>query len=257
MPTSLSFDEHLAALDRASDRLVERAEAAGLDAPVPTCPTWTVAHLLAHQAMVHRWATANVCGEDPDGVPTQTAIREEVAHLPTYFREGAATLHAVLRAAPPDLEAMRFLNDAPPPRQFWARRQAHETTMHMVDAESAARGRFPTTAEVAIDPPLAADGLDELLRGFFSRGKSKLFDGAELTMVVAPSDVHRRWVAHVAERLTVEPGDGDTAGSPDVMLTGTAAGLYLALWNRGDDVEVTGQRDLVDRWHATQRVTWS
>ena len=40
MPTSLTFDDHLTALDAAGSRLVELAEKAGLDAPVPTCPAW-------------------------------------------------------------------------------------------------------------------------------------------------------------------------------------------------------------------------
>jgi uncharacterized protein (TIGR03083 family) len=257
VPTSLSFDEHLAALARAGDRLVDRAEVAGMEAAVPTCPRWTVADLVAHQSMVHRWATANVRGDDPTAVPSETTIRDEVADLPAYYREGCAALQAALRGAAPDLEAMTFLKDAPPPRQFWARRQAHETTMHMVDAESAVAQRRPTTAEADIEPALAADGIDELLRGFFTRGRSKLFDGAELTMVVVPTDVDRRWVVRVAERLTVEPGDGDLGATADVTLAGTAAGLYLALWNRGDDIDVTGQRDVVERWHATQRVGWS
>jgi uncharacterized protein (TIGR03083 family) len=255
--SSLSFDDHLAVLSRSGDRLIELAEAAGMDAPVPTCPEWSVAELVAHQAMVHRWATAHVRGADPDAVPIQTAIRNQVGDLPAYYRDGREALSTALRAAPPDLQALRFLNDAPPPRDFWARRQAHETTIHMIDAHAAALGRNPTAAEADIDRALAADGIDELVRGFFTRGRSKLYDGTAMTIVISPRDVARRWVVHVDERLTVEPGDGSTAGDGDATLVGTAAALYLALWNRGDDLDITGQRDVVDRWHATQHVRWS
>ena len=52
------------------------SRAAGADAPVPTCPGWTVRDLLAHQGMVHRWATAVVRGDDPAGVD-DTAIEAE------------------------------------------------------------------------------------------------------------------------------------------------------------------------------------
>ena len=45
--------------------------------------------------------------------------------------------------APDDVEALVFLNDAPAPREFWARRQCHETTMHAVDALAASLGRPP------------------------------------------------------------------------------------------------------------------
>ena len=62
-------------------------------------------------------------------------------------------------------------------REFWARRQAHETTIHMVDAQAALLGHAPTSGEAALEVSLATDGLDELLRGFFTRGKSKLYDG--------------------------------------------------------------------------------
>jgi uncharacterized protein (TIGR03083 family) len=256
VPRSLAFDEYLAALETSGSRLVALAVDAGMEAPVPTCPGWTADALLAHQAMVHRWAAAHVRGDDASRVPNATAIRASAADLPGYYREGHAGLLSALRAAPPDLVAMTFLNDAPPPRDFWARRQAHETTIHMVDALGAALGRRPTADEADIDTSLAADGVDELLRGFFTRGHSKLYDGAEYTLAVAPRDIERRWIVHVAPRLTVEPGDGEDAGPVAATIRGTAVELYLTLWNRGDGAEVEGRPDVLDRWAVTQRVTW-
>jgi uncharacterized protein (TIGR03083 family) len=255
--TSLTFDEHVAALEAAGTRLVALAVDAGLDAPVPTCPAWTADALLAHQAMVHRWAAAQVRGDDPAGVPDETTIRTTVTDLPGYYREGHAGLLDALRGAPADLVAMTFLLDAPPPRDFWARRQAHETTIHMVDALAATLGRLPTAAETGVDASLAADGIDELLRGFFTRGRSKLYDGAEYTFAVAPRDVDRRWLVHVAPRLQVEPGAAANGEGVDAMLTGTAAQLYLVLWNRGDEAELAGRPDVLEQWSATQRITWS
>jgi hypothetical protein len=154
---------------------------------------------------------------------------------------------------------MTFLKDAPAPRDFWARRQAHETTIHMVDALAAKLGRAPTAVESGIERGLAVDGIDELVRGFFTRGRSKLYDGEEYTLAVAPSDASRRWVLRVAERLTVDPGDGsDDGAAPAATITGSAVDLYLALWNRGGEVAVAGGRsDALDRWRSTQRVTWS
>jgi uncharacterized protein (TIGR03083 family) len=254
---AVTFEQHLAALDAAGQRMGDLAVDAGMAAPVPTCPAWTVDQLLAHQTMVHRWATAHVRGESPEALPNQTQIRANVADLPAYFREGHRLLLAALRAAPPDLEAMTFLNDPPPPRDFWARRQAHETTMHMVDALGAALGRVPTTDEADVGPSLAEDGIDELLVGFFTRGKSKLFDGTEYDVLVAPTDGDRRWLLHVGPRLAVEVLDGGDAPAVPVVITGTASATYLALWNRGDDIEVDGPGDLLARWRATQRIGWS
>ena len=104
---------------------------------------------------------------------------------------------------------------------------------------------------------MAVDGIDELLRGFFTRGRSKLYDGTAYRFAVEPRDADRRWIVDVAERLTVEPGDPPAAGDVAATITGTAAELYLALWNRGADVVVTGRSDVLEQWAATQRVRWS
>lgn len=267
MPTTLELEEHLVALTAAAERLGELAATAGLSAAVPTCPAWDVRALVAHQAMVHRWATAHVRGDDREGVPNQTEIRASVQDLPPYYADGHRALVAALREAPDDLVALRFLNDAPPPRQFWARRQTHETTIHMVDALAAVLGRVPTAAETSIDHAVAEDGIDELLRGFFTRGASKLFDGTEMTVLVAPTDTTRSWLLHVAERLTVDPDvDGDDGGDggkhrpadgADVVLRGTTVATYVGLWNRGDELEQIGGNDTLERWRRHQRVTWS
>jgi len=255
MPTSLTFEQHLDALDRSGARLLAASEAAGLDVPVPTCPAWTVSDLLAHQTMVHRWAAAHVRGDDPDAMPNETQIREGVPDLPAFYSEGLALLLAALRAAPADLVAMTFLKDAPAPREFWARRQAHETTIHGVDALAASLGRPPTVVEADVDTALAVDGIDEVLRGFFTRGRCKMtVDGeAEWSFAVAPTDADQRWTVRVGEKLTVDEVPGEAPST----LSGTAAALYLALWNRGDEAEANGPIDVLKRWHAAQRIGWT
>jgi uncharacterized protein (TIGR03083 family) len=256
MPTSLTFAEHVAVIESSGRRLGDFAAQAGSEAAVPTCPDWTVDDLVAHQAMVHRWATAHVRGDDPDAVGDEAEILASTDDLIGYYCDGLISLVAALRAAAADIEAMTFLKDAPAPREFWARRQAHETTIHMVDALAAALGRMPSADEVGLDPAVAVDGIDELLRGFFTRGRSKLYDGSEYTIAVAPADVPRRWVVNVAERLTVDPDDPHRVAT-DATLSGTAGALYLALWNRGNEVRATGPDDVLERWRATQRVTWN
>jgi uncharacterized protein (TIGR03083 family) len=234
--------------------MISTVERAGFDAEVVTCPTWDGRALIAHQAMVHRWATANLRGEDTSALPNQTEIRESVEDLGAFFREGLDALGAALRDARDDVQALVFLNDAPPPKMFWARRQAHENTIHMIDALSAEAGRVPTAPEAAIDPDVALDGIDELLCGFFTRGRSKIFDGTEYDVDVVPTDSDRRWTVHVAEHMTAI---ADAAGDEAVRIAGAADAIYLALWNRGDEVEVTGDDRLLDRWRAAQRVRWS
>ena len=254
MSASLAFEQYLDLVSASATRMITCVESAGFDAEVVTCPSWDGRALIAHQTMVHRWAAANIRGEDASAVPNQTEIRESVEDLGSYFREGLDGLVAALRDAPDDLQAMVFLNDAPPPKQFWARRQAHETTIHMVDAVSATLGRAPKAAEAGIEVDVALDGIDELLCGFFTRGKAKIFDGVEYDIDVVPVDADRRWSVHVAERMTAV---AVSAGDAHVRISGPADAIYLALWNRGDEVEVAGDDGLLDRWRAAQRVRWS
>ncbi|MGC0381054.1 uncharacterized protein (TIGR03083 family) [Streptomyces sp. SAI-129] len=86
--------------------------------------------------------------------------------LLTWFREGHGRLVDTLAGAAPDVRCWHFL-PAPSPLAFWARRQAHETAVHRIDAESA-RGGEPTG--VGVD--FAVDGVDELLCAFHAREKS-------------------------------------------------------------------------------------
>ena len=253
----LTFEYLLTALKTSGERLVELAGEAGMATRVPSCPAWDVRALVAHQAMVHRWATAHVRGLDPATVPNQTVIRTEVPDLFGYYRAGLVALADALDDAPADLVTITFLRDAPPPREFWARRQAHETTIHMVDALAATLQRLPTTTGAAIERALAADGIDELLCGFYTRGKCKLYTGTPATVLVAPDDIReRRWLLHVDELLTVERlTDTADIGTDIQSITGSAAGIYLGLWNRGDDFVAT-ETDLRQRWRLNQRVTW-
>ncbi len=257
MPTSLPLERHLTVLDVAGATLADRA-AGALDAPVPTCPAWDGAKLVAHQTMVHRWAAGNLTGEP--FARQQTQIHDEEPDVVGYYRDGLAHLLATLRGVPDDVKAMVFLKDAPPPRRFWARRQAHETTIHGVDALAASLGRVPTADECAdvlpIDADLAVDGIDELVGGFLPRGRPKIGADAPFVVVVDPTDRDVAWTLRVApDRLVTELGAG--GGDDAVTLSGTAVALYLGLWNRGDEFASAGPGDVLDRWRRLQRVTWS
>src|SRR5262252_5184863 len=77
MPTRLTLDDHLTALRHSGKALREAAAAAGLEAKVPTCPSWTVSALVSHQGMVHRWAAANLRRErDHDAKASLAAAAE-------------------------------------------------------------------------------------------------------------------------------------------------------------------------------------
>ena len=133
MPTRLTLDEHLTALRHSGKALSASAAAAGLAARVPTCPSWTVSKLLSHQGMVHRWAAANLRRERDHDTEASLAAAADAPDLLEWYSAGLDELLDTIAATADDADAYVFLNDAPPPRRFWARRQAHETTIHAVD----------------------------------------------------------------------------------------------------------------------------
>jgi uncharacterized protein (TIGR03083 family) len=255
VPTHLPIEEHVAALRRAGAALRAAAGRAGRDATVPTCPGWTVAALVTHQGMVHRWAAAQLRGEKDHDTLASTAEAAGSADLLAWFDAGLAALVRTIEATPEDAKAMVFLNDAPPARRFWARRQAHETTIHAADAVSAALGRWPTAAEVDVAPHVAADGIDELLSGFITRGQGKLHADEPYTVLVHARDVGRMWTVRIGTGPIVTTPVAE--GTGDVTFAGTAAQLYLSLWNRADEFAVEGRTDVVDAWRKAVRVRWS
>ena len=101
MPTCLSADRQLEVLAAAGDQLAARAERAGVEAPVPTCPEWTVEQLVAHQGTVHRWAAAKLLGEDVSILPSQQQSLAEqpdiVALVPGDARRAARGVRRALR----------------------------------------------------------------------------------------------------------------------------------------------------------------
>lgn len=261
MPSTLTLDEHLTALRTSGTALRYAAAKAGLDAKVPTCPAWDVTKLVTHQGMVHRWAAANLRQDDDHQTAASVAAAAAAPDLLAWYSAGLDELIAAVTAAAADVQATVFLKDAPAPRLFWARRQAHETTIHSVDALAATLGRWPAAADVSIDPALAADGIDELLTGFITRGQGKLHAGKPCTLLVRADDTGQAWTVRISDGpiVTTPGGSGSPGGTgtPDAVFAGSAVQLYLSLWNRADEISVTGRSDLVAQWRSAVRVRWS
>lgn len=256
-PDAPAFDDHVALIRAAAETLVNVFGSAGPQAPVPTCPQWYTRDLIVHLGIIHRWAAANLRNE-PDAAE---AIEENHvlatvpdADLAEWSRAGVMDLTTTLATVSPDVDVMVFLNDAGRPRDFWARRQAHETTIHAVDGLAAKLGRMPTAIEAGIDTATATDGIDELLSGFFTRGRSDLGQQRPVTVSVTPDDVATGWTLRAGtDGTSVARSSGPEA---DVRFSGTAAQLYLGLWNRGDEITAHGDPALLERWHTVQQVRW-
>lgn len=245
----MEINEFVKTVAREGELLADAAERAGTDALVPTCPAWRVADLLQHTGSVHRWAASYVAEARVEPVAFPDAPELTGAELLAWFREGHEALVRTLTEAPADVQCWTFLPTAPPsPLAFWARRQAHETAVHRMDAEAAAGAAFS-----AVEPGFAEDGVDELLTGFHARPKSRLRTAQPRTVRVRAADTGAVWTVHLSQEpaRTVR---GDAGGeAADCTLTGEASWLYTALWNRQPltGPGVTGDAELARLWVDT------
>ncbi|MEU6913882.1 maleylpyruvate isomerase family mycothiol-dependent enzyme [Streptomyces olindensis] len=238
--------ELLQALETEGRLLAAAAEEAGTDAKVPTCPGWQVRDLLRHTGAVHRWAASYVTEGHTERRPLGEAPDADGAELVAWYRDAHRHLVGALAGASPELECWAFL-PAPSPLAFWTRRQAHETAVHRVDAESARGG-----GTTAVAPGFATDGIDELLRGFHARTRSRVRTPEPRVLRVRTDDTGAVWTV----RLSPEPPvtTRGAAAEAECELSGPAGQLYLALWNRGPLPSVTGDRALAELWRETSGI---
>jgi uncharacterized protein (TIGR03083 family) len=259
----MQISEHIEHLAAQGELLAQAAEQAPLTAPVPSCPGWQLRDLLAHIGYVHRWAASYVAGAQPEYVAGPTEAEVLGAGPPAgvllgWFRDGHAALLATLRGADPAVRCWTFL-DAPSPLAFWARRQAHETSIHRADAQLAAAPGQPPAAHPA---GLAADGIDELVTGFGARKPGKLAD-SPATLVI------RAGAGPGAPAWTVVMGQPDARvcrgahpaapGERYCEVSGPAPDLYLTLWNRRplDGLDVRGDAEILTTWLDRVHVRWA
>ncbi|MER8224619.1 maleylpyruvate isomerase family mycothiol-dependent enzyme [Streptomyces sp. NPDC094143] len=238
--------EFLRALETEGRLLAVAAERAGTDARVPTCPRWRVRDLLRHTGAVHRWAASYITERHTEHRPLTEPTGPDGTELVAWYREAHRQLVTALAGASPSLECWAFL-PAPSPLAFWTRRQAHETAVHRFDAESA-RGGEPT----AVAPRFATDGIDELLRGFHARTRSRVRTPEPRVLRVRTDDTDAVWTVRLSSGPPVT--ERGASGEAECELSGPAGELYLALWNRVPLPSVTGDRALAELWRKTSAI---
>lgn len=245
--------DFMTAIASQSDRFIEAIGGCDPAEPVPTCPGWTADDLLWHLTEVHAFWAAILrrraqTDEEQQAVeaakPARPADRASTVEL---FRTQTATLLDELRQREDDEPAWFWLDTAKTVGST-RRMQAHEATMHRVDAELTA-GLPPAP----IDPELAADGIAhavEVMWAWWSTLPGFEFVPVGPAIDLQATDLPRRWIVHAGRWRGVgqsgtsydEPGavlaatDADTGAS----VTGTAVELYRWLWGRGPDPVCVG-----------------
>jgi uncharacterized protein (TIGR03083 family) len=250
----MKITEHIDAIQHEGQLLAAAATRTELDALIPTCPDWRMRDLVRHVGGVHRWATGYV--GDRRTEMWEVDLADIVGTWPAdldligWFREGYTKLVHTLASAPFDLDCFTFLV-ATSPLAMWARRQAHETAMHRVDAES------PGSTTTEFQPAFAADGVDELLSCFMTRQHPRRAPkiSSPCSVHVHATDTGDDWFIEISPEAVVT---SRRSGPADCMITAAAGDLYLFLWNRRSvaDISVDGDRDLLALWRKDVQIRW-
>ncbi len=218
---------------RADGDLIAATAPRGLDRPVPICPPWDVREVVAHLATVYdHKVMAMRLGRRPEAgewVTDEPFGKDTVE----WFADEHAKLLAELAAHAPSDHAWSWWE----PDQtvgFWYRRMALETVVHRVDVEV----QFGTPS--AIDAQLAVDGIDEalmiMLAGDDDAAAAVPGSG---TVEVLTNDA--AWSVRLEDaRTVVSPG---RRTSPDAVLTGDPAEVFLYLWGRAPVDTLTRRGD--------------
>ena len=229
--------DHLAMIEVSALRISELARSHDLSTPVPELGRWKIRDVVAHLGGIHRWATRIVDTKSMDG-PSFTKSKLDGDALCDWFDDGAEQLLRAFTSNEFSDACPNFNPGSEPTVGWWARRQLHETTVHRWDVERS------LDRIIAIDPDLAADGIDEYLDVFVrTRGKQTLNAPLTITSDQPPMS----WSLRPASR----PGRVDVAGgrldAPE-EISGAPQDLLLLLWGRlafsETDLVVRGSADV-------------
>jgi len=239
--------EYVDIVDAQTRRSIEVARRGRLDADVPSCPGWSLADLTWHLTEVQSFWAAIVEGllDAPDEVtePQRPPDEELIGAL------DAARHRLVEGLASADPEDACWTWSADKSVHFVRRRQAHEALIHRVDFELSAGVEL-----VEINPALAADGVDEVLRVMIGGVPDwGTFTPEVATMRLVAEDVNRAWPLQFGRFTGTSPNTGNTydldavevmeVGRPEATVSGRAADLDLWLWGRGPVERLTTDGD--------------
>ncbi|GAA1304487.1 maleylpyruvate isomerase family mycothiol-dependent enzyme [Pseudonocardia xinjiangensis] len=257
----LTLERYGQALMDQTAQFAETVRHAAADAPVPTCPEWTLSQLVEHVGQTQHWVASIVEKRvsDPSQIPTSfAALPADQDAWPSWLADGASLLAAACVDAGPDAPVWNPAGDARSGTRFWLPRVLAETIIHRADAAA--------TADVAyqLDAELAAGAVSDHLAMMTSPGwaaqrpdSAEALRGSGQTLYLHADDEPS---LGEAGRWFIERGaEGATwhqrPGVADVTVRGPATSLLLMLTRRrsisaalDDSLHASGDLDLLTHW---------
>jgi hypothetical protein len=186
---------------------------------------------------VHGWVVQALDADPAGDRPEAPRPPEDWDALLDHWDGQLDTMLGRFRERGPDGPAWTLFSDGT--ASWWARRQAHETAIHRLDAEHAAYG--DAVEHLVFTPDFAADGVDEALTIMIRRKPAE----ATGTVLFHAADAGRAWL------VTATAGEPPSTGpatelATDASVVGTADAVYRAVWKRPSTAVVGGDRTVVD-----------
>jgi len=260
---TLGFPDHLRLIDERSAAFrAAIASAPDLDAPVPTCPGWTLHDLARHLGEGRRaWAATVAAGPSATGKAApegQTVAPREREALVDWLAASTQQLLDALREAGPDRACWTWWAESQSPQNCGAvaRHQLQEVAVHTYDAQLTLGDPQPLPEDVALD------GVDEFLSTCCATTEAWPHHPAVVDYHASEGRSWRLWLsadgARFAPRPVPDPASGTVAGAPfdtepDFSARATAHGLVMAMYGRNplQSLEVAGDTEVYD-----QLVAW-
>lgn len=233
----LDFADYDARLHAAADEFRGILKQVSPDALVPSCPGWTVHGLTEHLGRVHQMVHQVVASGAP---PEHGALSDlpDGIDPDAWYAECLGTMIESLESVAPGRPCWTH-DPGFGLVGYWWRRQAHETSLHLVDLRLAA-GLPPN-----YDSELAADGVTEVLDVWLPalRRRADLLPDLPAPVLLACTDRPERWLLEPVEsgiRVTGPVVDASISAGSEIH--GSAMALLLALWKREvDGVHTSGE----------------
>lgn len=254
MEKTLGFPELLPLIDERSTAFLETvASAPSLEAPVPTCPGWTLFDLAQHVGLGRRKAAAIVAAGPADAPPAPSAWddgsgapREREALL-AWLSESIERLASTLREAGPDRGCWTWWGDSQSPQTSGgvARHQVQEVAVHTYDAQLTVGTPRSLPDEVALD------GVEEFLSTCCSTDVAWPHEAAAVDYHAAEGRSWRLRLSGDGARVArlAAPAAGEDAATVHASVRGTASDLVLLLYGRIslDSAKLQGDRRVLEQ----------
>lgn len=249
--------DHLGAIVAETERFISAIEATSPDDPVPTCPDWTAANLLAHFTEVHAFWTrvlksGALTDEEVEAVDrSKPAVPEDRGQAIQLLRDETAALVAEIERQPDAAPAWSWFG-ADQSVGFTRRMQAYEAAMHRIDAELTA-GMEPTR----LDPALGAGAVDhafDVMFAWWSLQPGFSFSPAPGSVTLSSTDTGDTWTVRSGRWKGVGQQSGKSYDEPGVQRTGdrgdASGGTGAAESGNGAtaDVTVSASAEALARW---------